>query len=137
MLWSLLAVPIAALMSMALGMAWYSPLLFGKAWLKLMTSSETDIARRKKQTNMSLTYGLSFIGLFIEAFVVRLFLVYIGVTTIPQALVMAGWIWLGFMAPILLNVVLYGGKNQKLFWLDAGYQLGVVGVMAVTITLFS
>lgn len=137
MFWSLLSIPVAAVVAMVVGMAWYSQAMFGKQWMKLMNLSGHDIALQKKSTKMTMTYGLSFIGLLIEAFVVRLFLIYVGVATIPQAIVMSSWIWLGFMAPVMLNAVLYGGKNQKLFWLDAGYQLVVVVLMAITVVLLS
>lgn len=134
---SLLSIPIAAVISMVLGMLWYSPVLFGNQWMKLMGLTKADFEKKSSKNNMTRTYSVSFVMMLLEAFVVRLFLGYIQVRTFPQALIMAFWIWLGFMVPIVLNTVLYGGKNAKLFWLDAGYQLVVVSVMALTVTFLS
>lgn len=59
-----LAILVAAIIPMALGMVWYNPKVFGTAWIK-----ESGMMEEKaKSANMALTFGLSFFFCFLLAF---------------------------------------------------------------------
>ncbi|MEZ5002798.1 MAG: DUF1761 domain-containing protein [Chitinophagales bacterium] len=52
-----IAILVGALIPMIMGFIWYSPMLFGKAWMASIGKTEADL----KQTNMAVTLGISFI----------------------------------------------------------------------------
>lgn len=59
-----LAILVAAIVPMVLGFLWYSPMLFGKAWMK-----ETGLTEEKlKQGNMLVIFGVSFVLALLLAF---------------------------------------------------------------------
>ena len=43
-----LAIAVAAVISTGLGALWYSPLLFGPAWMKALGKTETKVSVAKK-----------------------------------------------------------------------------------------
>ena len=49
----------AAVVSFIIGMLWYSPLLFGNAWMKAGGFSKKDINKAKKKGSMDLLQWLS------------------------------------------------------------------------------
>jgi len=65
-----LAVGVSAISSFILGGLWYSPLLFGKVWMR-----ETGITEEtSKNRNMAKIFGLAFIASLIIAFNLAMFL---------------------------------------------------------------
>ena len=120
-----LAVLAAAVASMAVGFAWYSPMLFGKQWIKLTGRTNADLEREKKE--MSKTYGISFLLALVTAYVLShvMFLSenFFNYTRLSTGLTSAFWMWLGFIMPVQVTEVLFGGKKWKLFGINTGYQL--------------
>lgn len=64
------AVIVAAVAFWTLGALWYSPLLFSKRWQKEVGLKDDDL----KNVNMALTFGLSFVLMFIMVFGMSLML---------------------------------------------------------------
>jgi dipeptide/tripeptide permease len=62
-----LAVFVAAVVSMILGFAWYSPLILGKPWMK--AKGFTSESLKKAQEKMGKMYALSFVVALITAYV--------------------------------------------------------------------
>lgn len=127
------AVVIAAVASMVIGFVWYGP-LFGKPWIKLMGMSKSDI-KRAKSAGMSLQYGVSLIGSLAMAFVLSYFLLFMGTNSLVTAAMVGFWAWLGFVAPIQMTEVLFGGKSLPLFLINTGYQLVNLVAMGAIIGL--
>ena len=65
-----LAVLVAAISSFVLGGVWYSPALFGKAWMKDSQLTEEQI----KKSNKAKTFGLTFIFSVLMAINLSMFL---------------------------------------------------------------
>src|SRR6185503_21280424 len=65
-----LAVAVAAIASFVLGGIWYSPLLFGRAWMRLTGLSEAQLAAG----NPAIIYGVSFVLSLMASAVFALFL---------------------------------------------------------------
>ena len=131
-----LAVLVAGVMSMMVGFFWYSPLLFAKPWMKMSGMTKEKIAK----SNMTKTYGISFVVGLVTAFVLAYgmglsidFFHYSGLLTgISSAI----WIWLGFVMPVQLTSWLFDGKSFSLFLINTGYQLSSLIVMGVVIGLW-
>ncbi len=133
-----IAVILGAVLSMALGFLWYSPYLFGKAWMKLMGYTQESL--KKAQKEMGPMYGVSFVATLATGFVLA-HMMEISEDFYDTSMMMTGittafWVWLGFILPVQLTEVLFGGKKWKLFAINTGYQLASVIVLGIVIALF-
>ena len=124
------AVIAATVACQAIGFAWYGP-VFGKLWMKLSGITEKQIAEHKKKgKSMAPTFAISALGSLVMAFVLAHFVDYVEATTISGALSLAFWLWLGFIATVLVGGVLWERKSWKLYGLNSAYYLVVLSVMA-------
>ncbi len=117
------AVLVAALASFIIGGLWYSPKVFGKAWMRENGFKEEDM----QQSDMTKIFGGSFILNLIIAFNLAAFLgdkqdLVWGITA--GALAGIGWVAAAFGV-----VYLFERKSMKLFLINAGYQAFVFMVM--------
>lgn len=115
-----LAIALAAIASMILGSLWYSPLLFGKKWMKIVGIKESD---KGTGAEMAVSMILGLIGAILTAFVLAKLLAIYRVQDIKVALTFAFWVWLGFQAPICLGAVSWERKPWSLFFINGGYYL--------------
>ncbi len=118
---------IAAVVQMAIGFAWYSPMFFGKEWMKLMGYSEKSMEEAKKK--MGQIYGVAFVGALVMAYVLAQLIDMTGAATVQEGMQLAFWAWFGFIAPVMLTDVLFGGKPMKLYFINVTYQLA--GMLAM------
>ena len=130
-----LALLVAAIINIVLGFLWYSPLLFGKPWMKLMGFTEKHMQEAKKK-GMTKTYIIMIISTLVMTYVLAHFVDYLEVTTVSTALQLGCWIWLGFVAPIMLGSVLWEGKSVKLYLINVLYYLVALCLMAIILALW-
>jgi len=111
-----LAVVVAALSSFLVGFLWYSPMLFGKAWMKENGLTEEKI----RKSNMILIFGVSFLLSLIISFNLAAFLgPNAGITWGLTAGALAG---IGWVAASLGILYLFERRSIRLFMINAGYQ---------------
>lgn len=127
---SFLPVLIAAVASMAVGMVWYSPAVFGRSWMKLSGLTPTKLNKAKKE-GMGKSYLAAFIGALVTSYVLALFAKYTTASTLVDALQLGFWIWLGFVAPIMLGIVLWEGKSARLYFINIFHYLVSLVVMSL------
>lgn len=120
------AILVAGIVNMIIGYIWFSPSLFGKEWRKLAKV-------KPKKKGMGNIYLAALINSFVMAFGMSIFLGYAGVATISEAIVVAFWAWLGFMATIKFSGVLWAEKKFKLYLIDVANLLISFAVMAAII----
>ncbi len=132
-----LPVLVAGIAAWLLGWAWHSPLLFGKQWMKLsgITMPEIVTPEMKKQMLRPMIIGL--IANLVAAGVLSCIATQIGRTDILSTLSIGFWIWLGFIATVILNEVLWGKRSVKLYLFNIIYHLASVAVMAVVLGLMA
>ncbi len=132
-----LAVFLAGVSNMVIGFLWYGP-LFGKPWMKYVGFTPEKL--KKAQKNMGPTYGLMFVSALVMAYALFHFIWYAapGSYTLFIAVKTAVWAWLGFIATTILSGFMFSPerKSYKLYFIDAGYYLAALVVMAVIIYLF-
>lgn len=120
-----LAVILAAIAGMCIGFIWYGPVLFGRVWMKEMGYTDKSLAKAKK--NMGGMYALSLLGSLFMAYilshVITFSMSYFGYAPVPTGLTTAFWMWLGFVAPVQMTEVLFGGKSWQLYKINTFYQL--------------
>lgn len=136
-----LAVIASAISAMALGFVWFGP-LFGKQWIAAMGWTEAEVAagREKMQKEGWKTYGIQAIGALVMAYVLAHALIfgmaYTQTYGVVGGLTGAFWYWLGFVAPVMLGIVLWDGKPWALFFIQGGYYLITMLVMGVILALW-
>jgi hypothetical protein len=127
-----LAVLVAAIINMALGMAWYGP-LFGKYWMRVIGHTDEDRMRamsgegRKAMMRSTL---IGFILALISNYVLAHFIVfaasYNGMTGAAAGAICGFWLWLGFMLLATSGSYLWEMKAAKLWAVYAGYYLVIL-----------
>ncbi len=120
-----LSVIVSALAAFAIGGLWYSPVMFGNVWQKLIKLSDEEI----KKANMLLIFGSTFILNIIGAFVLDMFIgpqatMWFGLT----AGLIVGAIWVG--SSMAINY-LFARKPFRLFLIDAGYFITFYCIMGI------
>ena len=129
--WAILA---AVAANMAIGSLWYSPLLFGKTWLKHMKIKPADIKKMRKKGNKAML--LAIIPSFILAYVLAQFIDYMNAETIPMSATLAFWLWIGFVFTTNSNSVLFEQKTKTVFIIGMGYHLFSMLVMAAILAVW-
>ena len=125
------AVLLAAISAMILGAAWYSPLLFGKKWIRLMNKSDEELNEMKK--GMGKAYGVTFVGVIIMAYVLAYIIGLLEVGTVFAGVKTAFWVWLGFVATTSLGGVLFEARPRDLYFINNAYQLVSLVLMGIII----
>ena len=116
------AVLVSAIVSMVIGGLWYGP-VFGKMFMQEMGMDKWS---KEKQDAMKKSMGLSYLAQFIASLV--MFYVLAGVIggfnhmTISGGMMTAAIMWIGFVVPLKLGDLIWGGK-KTLFWLGIGNML--------------
>ncbi len=129
------AVLVSAAAAMGVGFLWYSPVLFAKPWTRLMGYTKESMEAAKKE--MGKTYSISFVGALVMAYVAAHFVSYVGARTLSQGAQLGFWAWLGFVAPVQMTDVLFGGKKWKLFAINTGYQLASLVIMGAILAVWA
>ena len=120
-----LAVFVSAIIGMAIGALWYSPILFGNVWMKVSGIDKSAIEKSKK-SGMWKLYLTAFIGTLVMSFVLAYFVSNMSEVVFLSFSVGAktGFLtWLGFIAPILLGKVLWESKPFKLYLIEVSQYL--------------
>ncbi len=122
-----LAILLAALSTFILGGLWYSPAVFGKAWMKENGFTEEDM----KKGNIVKIFGLAFVLALISAINLAMFMG-------PEKEVSMGAAYgfaagFGWVATFVGTHYLFERKSFKLFLINAGYSVVALTVMGVII----
>ena len=122
-----LAIILAALSTFLLGGLWYSPAVFGKAWMKENGFTEESM----KGANMAKIFGLAFVLALISAINLAMFMG-------PEKDVGLGAAYgfaagFGWVATFVGTHYLFERKSFKLFLINAGYSIVALTIMGVII----
>ncbi|MCB9359301.1 DUF1761 domain-containing protein [Candidatus Woesearchaeota archaeon] len=122
-----IAVIVAAIVSVVLGMIYYGPQAFGKLWMKL-----ANVKKSSSKSKMKISMLLGLIQSIVIAWVLAIFIV--DTADIWAAGRIALLIWVGFIVTTKAGVVLWEGKSWRLWLLNIGYD--VISLVAMTLVLF-
>ena len=117
---NLVAVVLAAVANMFLGAVWYSPPVFGKAWMNLAGITTEKV--KDAEPHVWKYYLLGFINSVIMALVLAYLLV-LTAASLTTGFFIAFLVWIGFVGTISMNTVMWGGRAKKLWFLDNAYYL--------------
>lgn len=119
------AVLVAALSTFLIGGLWYSPALFGKAWMRENGFTEESM----KGANMTKIFGLAFLLGIVAAINLAMFM---GPENDPAMGAMWGFLaGFGWVATFVGTHYLFERRSLKLFLINAGYSVVALTVMGV------
>lgn len=122
------AVFVAALSAFILGGLWYSPMLFGKAWMRANNFTDDDLQTFSKAR----MFGWSFIFSLIMALNLAMFLAGpdTNVTWGMAAGALAGF---GWVAMAIAIVGVFENKSWAYIWINGGYMTLAFVIMGAII----
>lgn len=123
------AILIGIILYMVLGFLWYSPVLFGDAWMKMLNFKKDEL--EMKSTDMifsmiSAILGVIFLALIFELIGEYTFLIGLGV----------GALVAGIIFTTSSSQVVYSKKMWKLWLLDAGYHATSLFLVAILLGIW-
>ena len=125
-----LAILVAGVVPMVIGAIWYGP-LFGKRWLRLMETTEEEIAR---DFNPLKTYGLAFLLALATAFGLAVLLDgYSGALHGFHAAMVAV---IAFVLPVGYQTVAFEKRKSGLFALNLGFNLIAILGQAILLSVW-
>lgn len=132
---NMLAVVLAMVSSMVVGMVWYSKSVFGAQWMKLvgMTDKKAQAGSGKA---IGITIVVSFITAYILAHVTFLSNSFFKHDFLQDALTTAFWMWLGFTAARIITHDAFEQRPPKLTALTVSHEFVTLMVMGLIIGLF-
>ncbi|MCB9362103.1 DUF1761 domain-containing protein [Candidatus Woesearchaeota archaeon] len=105
-----------------IGAMWYTPLLFGKTWMKLVGIKHRDMEKANMK-NMMGQMVTAFIMNFIMVLVVWVLAKLLELNTFLDGMTLGLFLWVGLIMTTMINPVLWEKKPLKLFFINAGMYL--------------
>lgn len=129
-----LAVLLAALSTMVVGSIWYTPKVFGGAWMSLAGLKQKDL-EKNGMWPIAITLVVSLITAYVLAHVAYLSNSFFGNSFLQDSLTTAFWVWLGFTAARFITHDAFEGRRKKLTLLNISHELVTFVVMGLIIGL--
>ncbi|MEP7379845.1 MAG: DUF1761 domain-containing protein [Chloroflexota bacterium] len=122
------AVIVAAVVGMVVGIIWYMPMVFGKRW----SDSVGRPLPSMTSMNPTVTVGALVMPL-VMAYVLALLIGGVGANSLVNGAIVGFLAWLGFSAMTALNAFIYDGRNSTWLMITAGYSLVALVAMGAVI----
>ncbi len=123
------AVLVCTVIAIFIGSMWYSPLLFGKYWMRKMGFTKDDLEAKGSD------YILSMAASFITMFILVQFILALGTDSFHKGAMIGFFMWLGFVATSTISQVVWEGKKMSIYFLYNAMQLLTLvltgGILAV------
>jgi uncharacterized protein DUF1761 len=116
-----LAVVVAAVLNMAVGALWYSPLLFAKQWLAA--------TGKKDMGNPGPGYAITTLGSLVMALILAYVAGQVDATTFGAGVKIGLIAWAGFVATTYAANYVFEGRSLKLYAINTGYFLVTLVLM--------
>ncbi|MBN9360583.1 MULTISPECIES: DUF1761 domain-containing protein [unclassified Devosia] len=126
-----LAVLVAAIIRMAVGFAWYSPPLFLKPW-----QASTGITPETMRAGLGKAMVVDIIASLIMAFALGNIIVGANITDWLNGALAGFWVWLGFMATLMVSLWGYENRSLKLIAINLGNNLIALILMGALLAVW-
>lgn len=118
------AIIVAAVVRQVLGMLWYSPIVFGPAFVRYTGCSDQEMKARLPKA-----IAWDILGALVMSFILVHAVYYAGATTIGTGVAVGLFNWLGFIVVTHLPLVTYEKRPLGLFAIGMGYNALALAVM--------
>lgn len=125
------AILVALVAHMILGAAWFG--VFADAWASRAHPGKTHA---QLQAGPKWIYGVAAAGGLVTAIVLAGLLHATGATSLPDAMILAALLWLGFVAAHYATTYAFEYRSWTLWAIDVGYPLVSLLAMATILTLW-
>lgn len=115
------AVSTATAAVFVLGLLWYSPLLFGRVWMRVHAYGPDDLERLRQRAGQ--VYFVSILSDLVMALMVAVLMSLTGFGSAGQGALLGFLFWLGFAAPLGLTGNVVSEEGIGVWCLDTAYQL--------------
>jgi hypothetical protein len=116
------AVLVATLIHYALGALWYSPLLFGNRFIRIIGWTPEQIQQLQAKSPAR-ELIIAFLTSVVLVYILAHFVQYTKAVTVRGGIETAFWLWLGFIVTTNLATVLFEQRPLGLYLINVGYQL--------------
>jgi hypothetical protein len=130
-----LGIVVATVVAMAIGSIWYSKVLFGKTWQKLLGLKDDDM-KKGAAVAMIKAVVMAFITAFVLSHMIYLSQAFYGYTFVQTGLTTAFWIWLGFVATQMIMNGAFEKRDTKLIMINVANQLVTLLAMGAVLGAF-
>ena len=131
---SLLAIVVTAFSTFALGALWYSPLLFGKLWVKAHGYTPEKLVEMR--AGAARAYAVSLLCYAGMAVALAVLIDRLGISGATAAVKLGLLCWAGFAATLGLGAQMFSDKRFSTFIIDVGFQLVYMVGMSLLLTLW-
>lgn len=126
------AVLVCIVFNMVLGALWYSPVLFGNIWLKLIDLKAEDISGEDAGKSM----GFAIIPAAFSILFLWLILSFVNAQTLGDALITGSLMSAGFIGMSAFNLVLFESRSVGLTLINVGYSFVAFNIASVILTFW-
>ncbi len=133
---NVLGVFAAAVVIQAIGVLWYSPILFGRQWVRFTHKERVLPEEFKKRVGAA--FFLTCAGSLITAYFLALLIANLVVVSASQAVQVALFLWAGFVAPTLFafHIFSISPRHWKVFLIQAGNTLASLVAASFILWIF-
>jgi hypothetical protein len=124
-----LPVIVSAVAVFAIGALWYSPALFGKAWVRAHGYTPEKI--QAMRASMGRSYAVSFVCYLVMAAAMSVLIGRMDIIYVRGGVKLGALIGVGFAATIGLTANMFSEKPLATYLIDAAYQIVYLMTMAV------
>jgi len=125
---SIIGIVAATAAGMILGALWYSPLLFGRAWMESIGKTEEELGSARGPMIGSV------LACLLTALALGFLLSAAGVRSPGDGALLGLVVGLGIVFPALLSDNLFCGWGRRLLLIQSGYRVLYIVVMSVILT---
>jgi len=124
-----LPILVSAIIYMGVAALWYSPLMFGRAWMEENRVREEDLKRRGMLPGL----GFAVLAAIVLGFGLALLQHMAGVTNWFTGALIGGFAALLISAPAALPVYVFENRSMRLFFLNEGMPVAALIIMGAVI----
>jgi hypothetical protein len=125
------AVLVAAIIRVAVGFVWYSPVLFLKPWL-----GETGITLEAMRAGTPKAVAIDAVASLVMAFALANIIGASGITDWLNGALAGFWVWLAFQAMLLLTLWGYENRSLRLIAINLGNNLIALVLMGALLAVW-
>lgn len=129
-------VVILSVLAMGFGALWYSPVMFGKLFMKLSGMDALPpekIAQMKKKATKG--YVAGFVGTLVMFAALDMFLTSIQASSLVDGAIAGLVLALGFIGVATLNHVLWGGDSPRMWLLNMSHYIVILALVGAVLAV--
>lgn len=130
---NLLSVLMASAIAVVFGFIWYSPIMFGNSWMKMLKLDK--LSKKEMAKDMPLTFSFMIFNTVTVAYVLNIVLQAFGFIDVVSAYFLTMLLWGTLAGGVTVSDGLFAMRRKKVILIDVGYRLLMLLIMTTTFLL--